>query len=798
MLEPRRWDPTWGSPPTVAGLRDGAREIFSASPSQEELELRAPLVRPSAREPGISGAEQDDAEEVIELGQNGYTLVLVSGSLWLFATLCCAAFGQLGVLWLVAMSSPEYFFESGQWIVPKSDFWAVNAMKIFSLCLTLFRVTGEFKDATKMCRVVTHDLKTPLRLNQLIMGASAFMMQYVVAVLVLFMAIHLILACTTPIGTIGKLWVVYMVLEFDNHLCNFILYLCFQHNRFEWKATVLHNTPHSRRQEEWHICEGWLLCYWIPVGIGLFIVGLSVGFDICPLTRLHYGLVRNTDPVLMLSSNLGLLGGCCPPQVTWNERLAGEEHTPANMSVPCLSPSAEPPVVYYVVLPDGKTAPSSLQVMEGRGGDNNHALKYGKVTTSELQLRWWLSVHGFSHLNIYEALQGGGAGGLGLYSSNSPFVAQWEIEDFPWDSRVRVYATAVNPETGALSPTPVVSAVILRQLCPARCSQCTAHGGECWKCERGFALLHGRCQACAAGCEACDVAGPGRCDQGHCAPGLGWASGGAACLPCAGGSACRSCDMSLQFAEAATGTSQELPCKECSNGRGLAENGTCLTCETPGCLSCPTITRCKECLNGYALVAEKIGNSSEKITHCKICAAHCSRCTKLGPGNCDPEMCETGYSLSPTGQCAVCAVHCLNCTRAGPGNCDKGQCKPFYGLQGRARCSKCLVDHCQVCDSAPDVCDACSEGFGLTPEKSCEVCAASCKRCTEVGDCAECDPRFGLQGGECFACADQCAQCLVAGPGRCDPGNCTDGWVSTEMTNGISVCARNNSAPVFT
>lgn len=45
------------------------------------------------------------------------------------------------------------------------------------------------------------------------LAISAFVLQYIVATLVLFMAIHLILASTTPIATIGKLWVVYIVLD---------------------------------------------------------------------------------------------------------------------------------------------------------------------------------------------------------------------------------------------------------------------------------------------------------------------------------------------------------------------------------------------------------------------------------------------------------------------------------------------------------------------------------------------------------------------------------------------------------
>lgn len=789
----------WSRPVAAVGAPgDAVRDIFN---STEELELQAPLIRNRATGAAEVNPNSDRSapseEETVDFGHNGYTLILMSGRIDFSVVMVGVAAGQFGVLWLVAWSSPEYFFESGQWNVPISDYWSVNLMKCFALFLTLFRVTGEFKDATKIYRVLYHKLKNPMSKQRHFLGGCAFALQYLVAILVLFMAIHLILASTTPIATIGKLWVVYIVLDFDNHWCNFMLYILHLEDAFEWKV-VLKKSKSSQQPRES------LLCYFAPVCIGLAVVAYSLALNICPLTRLHYGTVRNADPVLMLTSTLGLPQGCCPPQVEWDSLEAGEITVPANVSVPCLSPGLEPPLVYYVVLPDGRPSPSSLQVIEGRGGDGNLGLRYGRVATRPLQMHWWLSKHGFSHNNIYEAMQGSAAGGLGLYSSNFPYVAQWEITDFPWTARVRVFAAAKNSATGALSPAPVLSAVILRKVCPSHCSQCSSNSGACWRCEPGFALQHNLCQACAQGCEACERAGEGRCDAGGCKAGFGLESGGAACLPCAGDKLCESCDASAGGSVEGGSSSrshQVLACRRCKSGHGLAANGSCIPCPIGFCDKCPELDKCKECLPGRVLQTKEETDEKNRSTakqECLPCAEHCSRCDRLGAGKCDPERCEAGYSLSPTGLCNSCSAHCSYCTKSGPGNCDAGHCKPTYGLQGYSQaCVKCQAEHCDVCDKSPPTqCDACAEGFGLTPERSCEACADSCKRCTDVGDCAECNPRFGLDKGKCFACADQCAQCEVKGPGQCDPGHCLGGWASMLTDDGGSICIRNTTAEV--
>ncbi|CAE7522446.1 mkkA, partial [Symbiodinium pilosum] len=106
------------------------------------------------------------------------------------------------------------------------------------------------QDAAKLYRVLSHRPPVGSRdkmgrlecvqmtMQQRILGFGAFLLQYVVAVVVLLMAIQLILASTTPIATIGKLWVVFTTLDFDNYLCNFILFIFDCEHAFTWEAKL--------------------------------------------------------------------------------------------------------------------------------------------------------------------------------------------------------------------------------------------------------------------------------------------------------------------------------------------------------------------------------------------------------------------------------------------------------------------------------------------------------------------------------------------------------------------------------
>merc|ERR1719217_1878374 len=103
---------------------------------------------------------------------------------------------------------------------------------------------------------------------------------------------------------------------------------------------------------------------------------------------------------------------------------------------------------------------------------------------------------------------------------------------------------------------------------------------------------------------------------------------------------------------------------------------------------------------------------------------------------------------------------------------------------------KCQADHCEACDDVnPSRCDVCEEGFGITPEGTCDACAADCKTCSRLAghSCAECKDGFALDGSSCLACADQCLRCDIEGPGRCNKDQCSPGWVTKRMSKGL-VC----------
>lgn len=776
-------------------VSNGRHETNCNSPRCQDSSLSS-----SARSPFVQSCH---VEETVELGKNCYTLILVSGRASVLLPMLAVAAGQGGLLWIVAWSSSEYFFEAGQWIVPVSDYWSVNAMKLLSTLLTLFKVSAEFKDASRLYRVLSHRPLVSMTSLQRLLGSSAFLLQYVVAVVVLIMAIHLILASSTPIATIGKLWVVFATLDFDNQLCNFILFVFDCESDFTWKIPLLHSQGHASQK-----LRPWMLLYWAPVAASLACVCLSVYYNTCPLTALHYGIVRNADPVLMLTSSLGLPHGCCPPQVL-------DLPNAVNVSVPCISTgkvvegTKAAPRLYYVVVPDGRPAPSSLQVLLGRGGDGNEGLRYGHVLAKPLQMHCWLTRHGFA-TPVYDVMRKSGVGGLRLYESSFPYVAEWDIHDFPPEVGARVYVVAKNPLTGALSPSPVMSSVITRKHCPLHCRRCNAQS-VCTLCEQGYTLQVSKpssaghftstwathditiktCLPCTSGCAHCDIAGPGRCDPHGCFPGNGLSASGT-CLPCAGQD-CQSCNADPKEVTSILDPSvPRLPCKLCPPSFGLAERGEgCKPCQTKGCGRCSALSHeCEECLSGHTLRNQ--GNATNVVQECLPCAAHCSGCNLLGPGKCDPERCDRGFSLTPTGVCAPCSMHCGNCSKSGPDHCDASHCRAGFGLQGGTQCTKCQVDSCDQCDSQWGRCNVCHEGFGLTPDKSCEACTNACRRCTGDGldSCAECIPGFGLEVGRCLACADQCEDCRSTGPGQCDAGKCSEGWVDQNVSGMGSVCVR--------
>ena len=53
------------------------------------------------------------------------------------------------------------------------------------------------------------------------------------------------------------------------------------------------------------------------------------------------------------------------------------------------------------------------------------------------------------------------------------------------------------------------------------------------------------------------------------------------------------------------------------------------------------------------------------------------------------------------------------------------------------RCSRCADSHCSQCETAHK-CDACVEGYYLSPYGLCQQCDEGCARCSGKGACLEC------------------------------------------------------------
>jgi hypothetical protein len=112
-----------------------------------------------------------------------------------------------------------------------------------------------------------------------------------------------------------------------------------------------------------------------------------------------------------------------------------------------------------------------------------------------------------------------------------------------------------------------------------------------------------KCVACAQGCNSCDDAGAGRCDENGCDAGWGAAGGGtcvrcsANCTDCASGSKCTACDTGFSLfkdkcrscgpdCNACTFDSSGKPqCTSCNTGGLDTATKACVPCKQQHCLS---------------------------------------------------------------------------------------------------------------------------------------------------------------------------------------------------------------------
>ncbi|CAE7206033.1 FRAS1 [Symbiodinium sp. CCMP2592] len=135
----------------------------------------------------------------------------------------------------------------------------------------------------------------------------------------------------------------------------------------------------------------------------------------------------------------------------------------------------------------------------------------------------------------------------------------------------------------------------------------------------------GLCEPCASNCNACDSAGPSKCDKGKCW--TRYANNGTICSACT--SSCNKCSTA---------------------GAGSCDKGSCD----------PRFTN-----NG---------------TLCAACSDWCQSCDTSGPKRCD--NCDGRFYRSDAGLCVACAENCKSCSSSG---CD--ECDDSFGLRD-GECSR--------------------------------------------------------------------------------------------------------------
>ena len=213
----------------------------------------------------------------------------------------------------------------------------------------------------------------------------------------------------------------------------------------------------------------------------------------------------------------------------------------------------------------------------------------------------------------------------------------------------------------------------------------------------------------------------------------------------------------------------DAPCKDTCNGRGACVGATCQcfngfsgpSCDVPcdpTCVRCSSATTCLECKPGFYLENGK----------CKKCPVECPTCRSsddctscISPGVLYNLVVENGKGICKP----ICSAGCKECTA--PDNCitpEDGKCFDING--GLANC----CGNCQVCSKTRCCeCKECKANFFLTSIGTCtNQCAANCRICASIYDCATCNPGFLLNDDKkCIRCPPGCSLCDDVCPVTC-------------------------------
>lgn len=264
-----------------------------------------------------------------------------------------------------------------------------------------------------------------------------------------------------------------------------------------------------------------------------------------------------------------------------------------------------------------------------------------------------------------------------------------------------------------------------------------------------------------------------RCPKNHyqagsicveCGHAMKWCiacTGMGACTECAAGSYlssgfCKPCDP---ICERCSGPGS---CTSCIKSYCRTPNGTC---EQPGkahtnCNHCAHNTNnCESCDEGYFY-------SGSSLEPCKKCAQGCKTCKSAN----ECTVASSGYYIDPSTRAPVmCKVDkCSVCTDNGT-KCT--ECIPKYGFSSSTSntCESCSNPDCSICKMR-DTCTACTNGYALSNDNVCRVCANNCLSCANStvnlpGGCLEdgCNAGYAYShyAKRCYSCPTSCASCYT-------------------------------------
>jgi hypothetical protein len=180
---------------------------------------------------------------------------------------------------------------------------------------------------------------------------------------------------------------------------------------------------------------------------------------------------------------------------------------------------------------------------------------------------------------------------------------------------------------------------------------------------------------------------------------------------------------------------------------------SCITCNSPNCISCAVNNFCAVCAVGYTPNTIS-GTCSLCISPCLTCFTNNNTCSS----------CQPPYYVTPlnNGTCYICNVpNCQVCNSVDPSTCLI--CNTFYFYNDTSlTCQPNCSANCAACKGT--VCSACSTYYYVNATTgACQSCSNTpqCLTCnpTQPTQCLICAPGFYLNNNACSACPVYCSSC---------------------------------------